>query len=62
MQKKCPRPGCDTMLRMAAKSAQTGVSTRMLGTANNPVIFRCTKCRRNFEFRGGKLNEIKKNA
>lgn len=48
------------MLRMAPRTQQTGSAQKMLGTQNNPVIFRCTKCRRNFEFRGGKLNELKR--
>lgn len=60
VQKRCPRPGCNTMLRMAGKNQQTGDSKRMLGTANNPVVLRCTTCRKSFEFRGGRLTEIKR--
>lgn len=32
---------------------------RTRGSMANPVILRCTTCRKDFEFRGGKLTEIK---
>jgi hypothetical protein len=59
MQKRCPRPGCNTMLRMAAKVQQTGSTKKMLGTASNPVVLRCTTCRKSFEFKSGRLTELK---
>ncbi len=58
MQKPCPY--CKKMLRKSANETGNVAKREMLGTVANPVVMRCTTCRKNFEFRGGKLNEIKR--
>lgn len=58
MAKQCPRPGCKEFLRKAPGGMAKASKKDAVGTAKNPIILRCTKCRKNFEFKGGRVTEI----
>ena len=58
MAKRCPRPGCQEYLKTARRSVQTLNKKEAIGSKSNPMILRCAKCRKDFEFKGGKVTLI----
>lgn len=57
MQKPCPK--CGKLLKNMPQKVQGAIGTDVRGSLTNPVLMRCAMCRKNFEFRGGKLHEVK---
>lgn len=55
MAKQCPRPGCTESLRTTRRPGQKLNAKEMVGSKTNPIVLRCTRCRKDFEFKGGKL-------
>lgn len=53
MQKPCPT--CRRVMRRSHKKIAGSAKTGIQGSLKNPIVLRCTFCRKDYEIRGGKL-------